>query len=166
MRVVRDFGGTVEKSAVISPCGRFRYRLTRRWAPGPLLPFIMLNPSTADAEVDDPTIRRCMGFARREGFAGIRVANLFAFRATRPRDLYDAGFPFGPLNDEELIDLMLEALRDDVPVICAWGATWKPIDGDISGYGRARTMCLGKTKEGDPRHPLYVPAYQPLEPYP
>lgn len=74
--------------AVVSGDGRYRYALTRTWRPdAPLLTFVMLNPSTADAYADDPTIRRCIGFARREGAAGIRVANLFAYRATSPAAL-------------------------------------------------------------------------------
>ncbi len=86
----------VTKEAVISDCGRYRYRLTRRWGDGPLLSFIMLNPSTADAEVDDPTIRRCMGFARRDGYGGIVVGNLYAFRTTKPKALFAADNPLGP----------------------------------------------------------------------
>src|SRR5437868_12651695 len=71
-------------SAVISPCGKFRYRLTRQWGEGAALPFVMLNPSTADAEQDDPTIRKCVGFAKRMGYDGIEVVNLYAYRATKP----------------------------------------------------------------------------------
>src|SRR5689334_20041621 len=74
----------IVKSAVLSPCGLYRYRLTRRWGDGPALLFVMLNPSTADATEDDPTIRRCTGFAKREGMPAIEVVNLFAWRATDP----------------------------------------------------------------------------------
>src|SRR5689334_16488446 len=77
----------VRKAASISECGRYRYSLHRWWGAGERLYFVMLNPSTADAEVDDPTIRRCMGFARTLGFDGIGVVNLYAFRATKPADL-------------------------------------------------------------------------------
>jgi hypothetical protein len=68
----------MRRTAIISECGRYRYRLTREWGDGPLLTFAMLNPSTANAEIDDPTIRRCMSFGRREGASGISVFNLFA----------------------------------------------------------------------------------------
>ena len=77
----------LERNAVISACGRYRYLLTRRVGPGTrAVTFIMLNPSTADATRDDPTIRRCIGFARSWGIGGVDVVNLFAFRATEPRD--------------------------------------------------------------------------------
>lgn len=74
-----------EQSATISECGRYRYRLTRRFADGPCATFVMLNPSTADETIDDPTIRRCRNFAIREGCGGLVVVNLFAYRATDPR---------------------------------------------------------------------------------
>jgi len=85
----------VVRSAVLSDCGTYRYSLTRRWSPGPLLGWVMLNPSRADALVDDPTIRRCVGFARRWGFAGIVVRNLYALRATDPRELSRHPAPVG-----------------------------------------------------------------------
>src|SRR3954470_11499675 len=88
----------IEKSAAFSSCMTWRYRLTRYWGPGSMLPFVMLNPSTADDEVDDPTIRRCMGFARREGLGGIVVANLYALRATYPKSLALHPDPDGPGN--------------------------------------------------------------------
>lgn len=152
------------RAADISPCGRYRYSLTRRWSDAPLLAFVMLNPSIADADIDDPTIRRCMGFARREAFGGIRVANLFAFRATNPHDLWTEADPFGPFNDDAL-----RRLADfDTPVVCGWG---------IHGGGNnhaivlmqqagADLRCLGRTKGGYPRHPLYVRADQPMEVFP
>lgn len=152
-------------SAVISPCGLYRYRLDRRWAQGPTCGFIMLNPSTADGEKDDPTIRRCIGFAKREGCGALVVVNLFPFRATKPADLWAVNYPdrFGPDSDRHLQD----ALRIiDGPLIAAWGA-----DGNASEacegwriYEGHRLVCLGKTKDGSPRHPLYVRADQPLVP--
>lgn len=159
-----------QSSAVISPCGQYRYRLERFWSGEHALPFIMLNPSTADASLDDPTIRRCMGFARNRGYGGIIVANLFAYRATSPADMKRADAPVGGLNDSHLAALMQWALRADVPVIAAWGANG-------SFQGRDQTvialadlvgcdlMCLGTTAAGHPRHPLYVPAAQPFVPF-
>jgi hypothetical protein len=87
----------MRSAAEISPCGSYRYWLTRQWGGGALLlPIIMLNPSTADVEQDDPPIRRCMSFAQREGFADISVFNLFADRATSPDDMKATADPIGP----------------------------------------------------------------------
>lgn len=149
--------------AMMSPCQRYRYRLERRWAAGRQLPFVMLNPSTADEHLDDPTIRRCMGFARREGYAGIVVANLYAFRATSPDDLWKAADPYGPDNDAALERVAREAQG---PLVCAWGIHGgrnnRPIA--VMQYAGAELFCLGKTKDGHPRHPLYVKGDQPLVP--
>ena len=126
----------------------------------------MLNPSVADADVDDPTIRRCMGFARREGASGIIVANLYAFRATKPEDLKSAEDPFGPRNRKALREIARHAERTGLPLICAWGAYG---DGsemmEVFRRTRARLVCLGKTACGAPRHPLYVRADQAFEDY-
>lgn len=152
-------------SAVLSKCGLYRYRLDRRWADGKSCGFIMLNPSTADADQDDPTIRRCIGFAKREGCGALMVGNLFAFRATDPTAMADADDPTGPENLHFLLNL---AERVDGPLIAAWGSHWMAADHvshwvcDTFG---PRLMCLGKTKFGSPRHPLYVRADAPLVPY-
>jgi hypothetical protein len=148
-------------AAVISDCGQYRYALTRWWGDGPVCGFIMLNPSTADAEKDDPTIRRCVGFARREGCGALLVLNLFAFRATNPRDMADAADPVGPHTDHYLLDLIQNV---DGPLIAAWGAHWMAGEraNDVTAMIGRHCVCLGKTKDGSPRHPLYVPADQPL----
>jgi hypothetical protein len=154
----------IRGSARISRCGCYRYRLTRSWGDGPKLAFVMLNPSIADAMIDDPTIRRCMGFARREGAAGIVVANLCAFRATTPSELKRAEDPFGPRNRDALLEVARHAERAGMPLVCAWGAHG---DGrEAVGIFRrttARLACLGRTACGAPRHPLYVRADRPLE---
>ena len=157
---------SVERSAVISDCQLFRYSLARRWAPGYLLPFVMLNPSTADALEDDPTIRRCMGFARREGFAGIQVVNLYAFRATKPADLWRAEDPVGPRNDRYLRSVLAPASFTPVPVVAAWGTNAKPQRvAEVLGLADdVDWRCLGHSKDGHPKHPLYIRADQPLEP--
>jgi hypothetical protein len=158
----------VRKSAVISECGKYRYRLERRWGDGPLLPFVMLNPSTADAENDDRTIRRCMAFARREGFSGIIVANLHAYRSKHPSVLAVTPDPTGPDNDDWLRNLARGAFADGVGVVCAWGVWHGPgVDRSliIIRSSGALTVCLGRTKDNFPRHPLYVKSDQPLEPY-
>src|ERR1700731_2978902 len=108
----------LERDAVISDCGRSRYLLRRTWDHDkPRALFVMLNPSTADAEVDDPTIRSCMRLAKQMGHGSFEVVNLFAWRATDPRELHTASDPVGPENDR-----VIEAAvnRCDI-VICAWG---------------------------------------------
>jgi hypothetical protein len=92
----------MKRTAIVSDCGRFRYHLRREWSAGSTLLFVMLNPSTADADVDDNTIRRCVGFGQAEGFGAVEVVNLFAFRATDPADLRRAGYLVGPDNDFHL----------------------------------------------------------------
>jgi hypothetical protein len=162
-------GESVIRRADMSPCGRYRYRLSRYWGRGPMLPFVMLNPSTADAEVDDPTILRCMGFGRREGGGGIVVANLFAFRAPSPVALTKATDPIGLDNDDALIELAADSRGNAIPIICAWGARGGVAADRASQMLRdagARLVCLGKTRDGHPRHPLYVRADQALEPFP
>ena len=89
----------MNRAAIISPCGQFRYWLRRQWGGDGTLLYVMLNPSTADADVDDATVRRCIRFARDHGFGAMEVVNLFAHRATKPADLRAAGFPVGPNND-------------------------------------------------------------------
>jgi len=153
-------------SAIISPCGLFRYRLERKLTPNKLKStcvFIMLNPSTADAELDDPTIRRCKGFAERFNCETLVVVNLFAFRATKPADLYQAIDMIGPANDKHI----LSALNLPGIKICGWGANDTlgrehaiHLAADSLGVG---LNCLGKTKSGAPKHPLYIPALAPLE---
>lgn len=158
----------MNKNAVLSPCGAYRYMLTRRWATGPLMPFVMLNPSTADAEIDDPTIRRCIGFAKREGAAGIVVGNVYAFRATNPAELRSVADPFGPDNSMALSAVSLISVANGLPVVCAWGNAGEATDRHHDALVKqgARLVCLGKTKKGHPRHPLYVRADQPFEPFP
>lgn len=153
----------VSSAAELSPCGLYRFRLTRRWSDGPTCGFVMLNPSTADASNDDPTIRRCIGFARREGCGALLVANLFNFRATKPEDMLHAADPEGPDADLRLleaIDLV------DGPLIAAWGSHWlaKHRSAHVEAMIGQHMVCLGRTKDGHPRHPLYVRADAPLQP--
>lgn len=153
------------KSAIISPCRLYRYDLGRRWGIGKTCTFIMLNPSTADADIDDPTIRRCLGFARREDCRALRVVNLFAYRANDPADLiYGGDNPIGPDNLSYLYDAIIEA---DGPLIAAWGA-WRGAQdpgGLLARLFPGLLQCLGQTKSGAPRHPLYVRADAPLIPW-
>jgi hypothetical protein len=147
-------------SAVISACGLYRYELIRRWDQGALLEFIMLNPSTADASVNDPTIRRCIGFAKRWGYGGIVARNLFAYRATSPAVLVHVDDPVGPENRDYL------SRTDADATVVAWGANpaavvwWNgyPFDWQRTVIQRPRLLCLGTNANGSPKHPLYVPA--------
>jgi len=145
--------------AVISDCGTYRYMLER--GQGSFLPIVMLNPSTADAEVDDPTIRRCKSFATAFGYTGIIVLNLYAFRATQPANLWTADDPVGPANNAWLL-----AIATHPEILCAWGANARPDRvsevASILNNGSTKLKCLGMTKHGAPRHPLYVKGDQPL----
>jgi hypothetical protein len=164
----------VNADAFISLCGRYRYWLKRQWGEGRLLTFIMLNPSTADASVDDPTIRKCKKFAAREGFGGIFVLNLFAFRSSKPNLLVFADDPVGPENQPLLIAAARLSNETDIPIVCAWGANagrpqliHKAIEAQINMYLHygARLQCLGTTADGHPRHPLYLADSTPLKPF-
>jgi hypothetical protein len=148
-----------EKSAVISECGRYRYWLERKWSYKPMMIFSMLNPSTADGTLDDPTIRRCVGFARREYCGGIIVVNLFAGRATDPDDLFRMDDPVGPDNDKAWRNAFSQG---DPQIVCAWGAEKRATKQAKKFLEAANAMgrhplCLGTSKEGAPRHPLYLP---------
>lgn len=150
-------------SAVLSADGQYRYELTRRWDNSTsTLTFVMLNPSTADASIDDPTIRRCIGFAQSAGFGGLRVLNLYAFRATQPKDMFRAIDPVGPENDSYISGLFAGST-----VIAAWGANARPdrVRQVRRLLANQRILCLGVTKDGHPKHPLYVPAAQPFVPF-
>lgn len=141
-------------AAEISPCGRYRYALGRRWGDGGTVAFVMLNPSTADATTDDPTIRRCMGFAKAWGHGGLVVANLYGYRATKPADLWKSADPIGPDNDQHLV----RVASDCDQIVAAWGANARPdrIAGVLALPGMDRLHVLALTKDGQPRHPLYL----------
>lgn len=152
-------------TAHISPCARYRYRLGRRWGKGAPLLFIMLNPSTANAYIDDPTIRRCKGFANSHGFNAIDVVNLYSFRTPSPDELMlvHAHYRNGPESDQHII----EALDTAGLVCCAWGSRVHQIDrmglgrvGQILDWIRVAKKpphALGFDKQGTPRHPLMLP---------
>lgn len=153
------------RDAVLTQDQRYRYRLTRTWedAKGRVC-WIMLNPSTADASADDPTIRRCMLFTRREGYGGIIVVNLCAVRSTDPKALLVEPDPIGKDNAEYILGAIHEAKL----VIGAWGAVHKKIApfaemvADLIRKEGIKVMCLGVTATGQPRHPLYVSGFEPL----
>jgi len=147
------------REACISECGKYRYWLSRRWGDdGGSVLWIMLNPSTADATRDDPTIRRCTSFARRWGYDGIHVVNLFAWRETRPQLLGLAADPVGPMTDEHIKRLsQLSSV-----IVAAWGAHGERYNWRVQEVLRLlegrEIRCLGTTRAGHPKHPLYSPA--------
>lgn len=157
------------READISDDSRYRYTLLRRWTVGgPAATFVMLNPSTADAEQDDPTIRRCIGYARAWGMSAVRVVNLYALRATNPRELWQAADPVGPSNDAAIASCALVAAHFGHPIVAAWGAHARPdrVAAVLALPGMERLHSLGVTKAGQPRHPLYLPAAATLRPWP
>jgi len=166
MNIVKSADGYGE--AEFSDCGTYRYALRRRnpipirWV-RPIL-FIMLNPSTADAEKNDPTIRRCIYFAGRLGGSELTVVNLFALRSTDPKKLLTHPEPIGPLNDEAIKREMDKASV----IVLAWGANkaakkrGMELLESIDHQTMFRVQCLGTNRDGSPRHPLYVKKVQPL----
>jgi hypothetical protein len=148
----------MQRSALITDDGRYRYTLGRRWDEGGrAVTFVMLNPSTADAGTDDPTIRRCIGFARQWGYGALTVLNLFAYRATDPAELAVAGvLAVGWRND----NFLRGHARIGRPMVAAWGAHRMARDraAEVTRTLGIRWQCLGTTKDGSPRHPLYVRA--------
>ena len=157
----------MEREAVLSDCGRYRYLLRRVWDCGrPRALFVMLNPSTADAEVDDATIRSCVRLSKGLDYGSFEVINLFSWRATDPKDL-EAAPGIARIGPEQGRISSAAVERCDMP-ICAWGAHHL-----ASGRGRQMAefirsrrpavFCFGKTKDGSPRHPLYVKSGTPLE---
>lgn len=148
------------------PSGRYRYTLWRRWDPmGPRVAMVMLNPSTADAVRDDPTISRCVRLARGWGYGSLEVVNLFALRAQDPRVLHRATDPVGPENDRYLI----RAIRRATTIVAAWGnhGSLGHRDRQVMDLLAARgsVYCLGKNLTGQPRHPLYLRGDTPLVRY-
>lgn len=144
----------MEGRADFSECGRYRYSLSRLWdsTKGAVL-FVMLNPSTADAEVLDPTVRRCLGYAVDWGFGELLVANLFALRSTDPKALYEADDPIGAENDQYIAEMNERA---DLTVI-AWGNYGALLKRSDAVLQVLEDPCyLKMNKSGHPSHPLYL----------
>jgi len=156
--------------AVFSPCRRYRYWLDRTIVQtslekaaftGTTAVFVMLNPSTADCHQNDPTVRRCIGFASRWGCARLIVTNAFAWRSTDPHQLYNVPDPIGPDNIDAIKTAVEVADGEGPgggPVVVAWGQHGGLNDHDetVLGWIGKRPLCLGTTRDGFPRHPLYV----------
>ena len=152
-------------TSVFSPCRKWRYQLARTWDTDlSECLFIGLNPSTADEQKDDPTVRRCVRFARDWGYGGLIMTNIFGYRATNPTEMKVQEDPVGPDNDIWLVRSVLRAGR----VICAWGN-----HGEYAHRGQiVHNMlkkyfleCLGITRSGEPKHPLYLPKTTPIRRY-
>lgn len=151
----------MEKGAKISECGKYRYELWRVWDNSKSrVTFIMLNPSIANENIDDPTIRRCIGFAKYWGYGGIHVCNLFAYRSTDPKELLKVEDPIGPLNKSHITSC---SYLSDI-VIFAWGngnivsklmaknKEYQPLE-DV--YSK-KANYIELSKDGVPKHPLYL----------
>lgn len=151
------------RCAVFSPCRTHRYSLSRAWnLKLPSVMFVGLNPSTADEQEDDPTVRRCVGFARQWNFGGLVLVNLFAYRSTDPAGLLGADDPIGPGNDKHIVACARGAER----VVLAWGTKGILFDRDqrvLSLLPGAH--CLGVTKDGHPKHPLYLAGNTGVRPF-
>lgn len=156
---------TATSTAVYSPCETYRYSLTRSWDPAATkVMFVMLNPSTADERQNDPTVERCEQRARRLGYGAFQVTNIFAFRATDPRQMKAAADPEGPLN----LRVLTEGVRCADHIIAAWGTHGAHRDqgpriAQMLAATGAPLFHLGLSKHGHPRHPLYLPYRQKPE---
>lgn len=145
----------------------YRYVLWRRWREGDVgrVCFVMLNPSTADEQTNDATIRRCLGYANTWGYDGLTVCNLYGYRATDPRALRKIADPVGPDNDR----ILESYVRSAALVVCAWGAHGEPRGAQISphlvAWARNPLHALGVTKLGAPRHPLRLAASLSAKPW-
>lgn len=154
------------KGALFSPDKKYRYYLWRIWDTSKKYSvFLMLNPSTADETVDDPTIRKCMGFGHRWDAGGIIVVNLFAYRSTSPAALKKVEDPVGPDNDKHILNIMSVKNR---PNICAWGSHGVLLDRashvtKLLRSGGVELNYLRMTERSNqPGHPLYIPYETPL----
>ena len=167
----------MQRSALLSDCRQYRYTLERVWDDrGNRVLWVMLNPSTADENIDDATIRRCIGFSQSWGLGGLVVANLFAVRSTDPRGVLLADDPVGPENDE----VLRKAASECISIVCAWGgslaqhhlfqarerAVCNILAGLDSGWPGKRVLCcLGTNADGTPKHPVRLASDTPLQPF-
>lgn len=157
--ITRDFQkGDALSTATYSDCERYRYQLTRVWEPaGRKALFIMLNPSTATEVQNDPTVERCERRARTLGFGAFRVTNIFAWRDTDPRNMRAALDPVGPANDATIQESCPWADQ----IVCGWGTHGAHLDRGSQVELMLRNTGLpihhlGLTKDGHPKHPLYI----------
>lgn len=175
--------GGLTSSADISDCGRYRYNLVRIWnsvgSQRPrMLAFVALNPSTADATINDPTIRKEIAFAKAWGMDGLLKLNLYAWRETSPKKLFDASRNhdiIGPRNSADFMHAQIFTFRCEF-VVAAWGTNAnKNYASRIASRGQEVTErlradgvkmhCLKRNTDGSPQHPLYIPLSQTLQPW-
>lgn len=165
MIVKKHIKGDAPSVAVYSDCERYRYSLTRIWDDtGRKATFVMLNPSTATEVQNDPTVERCERRARALGYGSFCVTNIFAFRATDPKEMRAQLDAIGPDNDHAIADAALWG--DDV--ICAWGSHGEHLNRGQSVFALLQAQDrplyhLGLTKHGHPKHPLYISYAKQLE---
>lgn len=160
--------------ASLSPCGRYRHRLWRAWNHDDRMLFVGLNPSTADASINDATVCRMLRFAWRECAGGIEVVNLFDFRATKPADLWAQ--PDGDKISDGFWPSLYSAIQECDKAVLCWGDGGKGADQGTMDASASliieELMCcgiellhFGTTKAGNPKHPLYLAAKTPLKPW-
>lgn len=155
----------IYRSAQVSSCRNYRYQLSRWWGPGKRVAWLMYNPSTADCFEDDATIRKCVGFSREWGFDGLEVINLFAYRSTDPAALRNITDPVGP----DFAVYVAAVVNSTEQLICAWGCESELRKMRKLGHNRPIILqairscrpnfplyCLGKSKSGNPYHPLML----------
>lgn len=153
----------MKANAVISSCQKYRFLLTRDWwASGPRMTWLMLNPSTADALVDDPTVKRCVSYAKAWGCSGLDVVNLVPWRATDPKELFTV--PWGKLDHPDNWGYFDRSVRANALVVCGWGSTPEK---HLALANKANVLlrylnrlgtvphCLKTSRNGSPVHPLY-----------
>lgn len=146
----------MDNGAQFSPDRIYRYALWRTWETGNgHILFIGLNPSTADETKDDPTIRRCIGFAKNLGYGGIYMLNIFAYRATNPKVLRKAEKPVGEKNNH-FLQMYFDPIGFNIACWGMWGEYLNRGREVINMLGEAGLHCFGLTKNGQPRHPLYL----------
>lgn len=168
-RAPANLDGTSPATATFSPdIETYRYVLTRDWAGGDRIGWLMLNPSKASAMVDDQTIRRCTSYSRAWGAGGLVVVNRFALRSTDPAALAAHADPVGAVNDEVIVAQLTDPTVRFV--VAAWGA--HPFAArrvrhvaDLLAAHKVSLRCLGTTKGGHPRHPARLPDGLPLLDY-
>lgn len=153
----------MKRDAVVSDDGKYRYQLSRIWDATKIkCCFVMLNPSTADHDIDDPTVRKCIGFARQWQCGGIYIVNVFPYRATDPREILKLSRDELRGDRQKFFYYLIDAVQHSEFIICAWGnhgqhllsSSW--ILGQLDGVERPK-YHLGFTKVGEPNHPLYLP---------
>ena len=156
--------------AEFSPCGQYRHLLWRRFGEGKLLPFMMLNPSSAGAEENDATVSKCIAFAKYHEYAGIIVVNQFGIISTDPAELYKVKDPYGAGNKEAIRAVAEYCKETGAPIVCAWGSHVRNFNVPYTPawwrFNGAMPVALKVLHDGVPGHPLYLKGDSPLIPLP